>query len=1422
MNRTRWTICTVGKAAIVAAILLRFSPASALAGDWPMWRYDAGHTAACEHALPARLRLQWARELPAPRPAWPASQAKLQFDASYEPVAAGQSLFVPSMVNDSVTAYDTRTGAEKWRFYADGPVRFAPVVWRDRVYFVSDDGHLYCLSARDGSQQWKFRGGPSDRRVLGNDRLVSAWPARGAPVLYDGTIYFAASIWPFMGTFIHALDAATGNVVWSNSGSGSIYIKQPHSAPSFAGVAPQGYMAATADRLFIAGGRSVPACYDRHTGKFLYFDINSRQFGKTTGGYGVAASKGLFFNGVGIYRGEDGAGLLRVAPPVLAEDAILSVSKGALAASSYATDEREVTKKDRRGRERKVKVYFHKLTRRAALDPRLSRAVMKAGNRLFLAGDDMVAAVELDSDAATCTVTWEAQVPGEPWTMLAADDRLFVVTREGWLGCFGSGGGRPRTRRPRPAAASRKSPWTQKARAILEATRKREGYCVVAGVGSGRLAEELVRQSKLFVIAVDDDAEKVDAARRRLDRLGLYGTRVSVHNAKLPDLPPYLADLIVSEDPAAAGVGGSAAAEHVAAAARDMFRVLRPYAGVACLSPDAGGNAAFAAAAEGAHLANARLSRRGPLVLLEREGALPGSADWTHQYADAANSIVSRDRLVRAPLGLLWFGGPPHDKVLPRHGHGPTPQVIGGRLFIEGENLLRSVDVYTGRLLWERDFPDLGFYYRHTAHHPGANEIGSNYASAADGIYVVYKDRILRLDPASGRTLSELGPAPAAGAEPPRWGYVSLWQNLLVATSSPLAIPLPKRRKPNQPSKDSTPLIPQAAEWRYLGGSHPADEWTQPDFDDSAWQTGKAGFGYGDGDDQTVLPMRRKYTVVYIRHAFDAQAAAAEMGLMVRYDDAFIAYLNGREVVRAGVKKGRGRGASGINGHEAKGHDYFPIRSFKQFLRKGPNVLAIEGHNVNLGSSDFSLDPYLITSPGGGAATETVAPQVELHKVEGVDTAAAYSSASKCLVVMDRPIGRVLWTRKAKLNFRHNAIAVAAGKVFCIDAHSPKKLAYLKRRGYAPTDAPRLMALDVRTGDVLWSTDEDVFGTWLGYSEEHGVLLQGGSAFRDRAKDEVDKGMVAYRGRDGAVLWKDLDTKYNGPLVLHHDRILTNGSSGGKALHLLTGKDTGWTYRRNYGCNTVVASEHLITFRSGAAGFCDLANDGGTANLGGFKSGCTSNLIAANGVLNAPDYTRTCICAYQNQCSLAFVHDPSTETWTFGAPAPVGRFGVNLGAPGDRRDAAGTLWLDYPSVGGPSPALTLTVAPADVTWPRKHSLTMAGGPLPWVAASGVEGVTALTVTLPAGLEPGGTYTVRCHFAELLGKKPGDRVFHLAIQGDRVLRDFDIARAAGAADRGVVKEFRRVRAADTLTLSFVPVAGQPLICGIEVIAARGGP
>jgi hypothetical protein len=383
-----------------------------------------------------------------------------------------------------------------------------------------------------------------------------------------------------------------------------------------------------------------------------------------------------------------------------------------------------------------------------------------------------------------------------------------------------------------------------------------------------------------------------------------------------------------------------------------------------------------------------------------------------------------------------------------------------------------------------------------------------------------------------------------------------------------------------------------------------------------------------------------------------------------------------------------------------------------------------------------------------------------------------------------------------------------------------------------PSGKARLIALDARTGEPLWSTAEDVFGTWLSYSDEHDILLQAGSRAKDRLRDEVGKRMAAYRAADGYRLWKN-NSNYAGPVMLHHDTMITQGEAldlkTGKektCRHPLTGRTVPWQFVRNHGCNTAIGSEHLLTFRSAAAGYYDLANDGGTGNLGGFKSGCTSNLIVADGVLNAPDYTHTCTCSYQNQTSLAVVHDPEADLWTFSAfkpdDAPVRQVGINFGAPGDRLAENGTLWLDYPSVGGKSPDIEVVTSPENPEWFRSHPSRIRGSALNWVTASGATNVRNVRVRLSKGESRTRPYNIRLYFAEPEPLAPGQRVFDIALQGQQVLEGFDIAAEAGVPNRGLVKEFQAVKVADTLTLTLSPSASaghsRPILCGLDVIAA----
>lgn len=179
-------------------------------------------------------------------------------------------------------------------------------------------------------------------------------------------------------------------------------------------------------------------------------------------------------------------------------------------------------------------------------------------------------------------------------------------------------------------------------------------------------------------------------------------------------------------------------------------------------------------------------------------------------------------------------------------------------------------------------------------------------------------------------------------------------------------IGLPLDASEFQPA-DYAEVHPLNAEWSYLAGTDPSDDWKAPGFDASAWPTGPAGFGYGDDDDQTVLDdMRGEYTRVYVRHRIPAAAleGVEELALMIRFDDGFIAYAGGEEFVRERIEGGAGSGAIDVSSHEARSrYSYLPIPDWRSKLVGDELVIAIEGHNDRASSSDFTLDPFLIADP---------------------------------------------------------------------------------------------------------------------------------------------------------------------------------------------------------------------------------------------------------------------------------------------------------------------------------------------------------------------------------------------------------------------------------------------------------------------------
>lgn len=261
----------IGKYVARIFVVLVLANTMAAADDWPMWRKNGGRTGTTSEALPEKLALKWRRQLPPTSPAF--RNPRLQFDAGYEPVVAKGRLLIGSSRHDSVAAFDTNSGRKLWVYQTEGPIRFAPAVAGEAVCFGSDDGFLYCVDLITGRLRWKHQVVPSERRLLGNRRLISVWPVRGGPVVAEGRVYFAAGVWPFEGVFICALDIDTGKLIWRNERLGYLFGQQPHETKAIGGLAPQGYLIVDGNELIVPCSTAYPARLDRGTGRLIEFEL---------------------------------------------------------------------------------------------------------------------------------------------------------------------------------------------------------------------------------------------------------------------------------------------------------------------------------------------------------------------------------------------------------------------------------------------------------------------------------------------------------------------------------------------------------------------------------------------------------------------------------------------------------------------------------------------------------------------------------------------------------------------------------------------------------------------------------------------------------------------------------------------------------------------------------------------------------------------------------------------------------------------------------------------------------------------------------------------------------------------------------------------------------------------------------------------
>jgi hypothetical protein len=179
-------------------------------------------------------------------------------------------------------------------------------------------------------------------------------------------------------------------------------------------------------------------------------------------------------------------------------------------------------------------------------------------------------------------------------------------------------------------------------------------------------------------------------------------------------------------------------------------------------------------------------------------------------------------------------------------------------------------------------------------------------------------------------------------------------------------------------------LVPAGSAWRYRdNGSNQGTAWRAPSFNDSAWATGAAELGYGDGDETTTVsdgPDESRFITTYFRHAFAVAdpSVYASLTLSTLRDDGAVVYLNGVEVWRSENMPG------GSIGYQTRAEwalgtpeeaTFYDANVSSSLLVAGQNVLAVEVHQADVTSSDVSFDLRL---EGLTSFTVTRGPYLQL------------------------------------------------------------------------------------------------------------------------------------------------------------------------------------------------------------------------------------------------------------------------------------------------------------------------------------------------------------------------------------------------------------------------------------------------------------
>lgn len=1302
----------LGAALLIGLLTASASPPWTSAEDWPTWRNGNSRGGATAAVLQPADSPRWVyRAASAPRMAWSSAEGRLmenqlighlvKYDDAIHPVVVGDRVWFGSSVDHHLHCVDLLTGRELWTFATGGPIRLAPTVDQQRVYFGSDDGAAYCVAADSGQLIWKHQAGPAGDWLLARGEMISRWPVRTGVLVDQGTAYFGAGIFPHEDVFLYAVNAADGSVIW----------RQDNISVQDAGrndLSPQGHLLASADLLIVPSGRSLPAVFDRRTGELLHKRTHSWRTtaGGVVGGVQALLSDGqLYASGPHHWlameqrTGNVGFGWF-AGRQIVVQDEQAYVATGEVVAR---LDRLKYAVNSRRRHELEMKIYdtTRKLSGAGELAVQYRQQISEAekelrqiadigvdwqvpladdacllatGNLIYVGGPNQVTAFAKD----TGHQVWRADVDGQARGLVVAGKHLLVSTNTGAISCFPAADAASVAVPPTAPLVDNPFPpdeftelYAAAAEQILEQSGTRRGFCLVVGNEDGRLAYELARRSELQIYAVDADADRVRTARETLLPTGLYGTRIVVHQADAESLPysNYFANLVVSDTFLKTG--------RLPPQAAQIARHVKPLGGQIVLGhPQAasGTQNDFAGVLQWLDQTGlqdqASLKTTAAWNTLTRS-ALPGAGSWTHQYGSPANTAVSTDTRVQTSLGVLWYGDPGPGDMVNRHEGAVGPLASNGRLFVQGEWSIMAYDAYNGLFLWKHENPEAlrtGVFQ---------NQNPANIAASDDRVFHFVRDQCLELDAATGETLRVHRLPQALDDGQHQWGYVATQGGRLFGAATVRRELEARERRRGRRTQDATDVL------------------------------------------------------------------------------------------------------------------------FAIDLQTGQHLWSWQGQSISHHTIALSSDNlYFIDSSITGEQRDALLRQdkSQLQQLTGRD----------------------------------------------------RELAEERARA---ADVRRAVALEIGTGKLLWETPVDVTdcsdigagGGRLSLMFHDGVLLLGGANANGHYWKQFVAGefsrrrLVALSAADGYKLWAK-DANYKGRPIVIGEKVLAEPwafdlHSGEQQMrvHPLTGEQVPWSLMRTgHHCGILTGCDSgMLLFRSGDTAFYDLQADDGTKHFAGHRLGCWVNAIAANGLIMIPEASAGCVCQFSIASTIVLEPRESRRAWMIhsavGSETPVRTMAIAFGAPGDRRDAAGRLWLSYPrrrAYQETSLDVALDFKPVFQTGGRFTNINEAGVQLPnaaaaWLYASWAEGLQQLTIPLLGPGDAPATYRLKLHVTRPTAGAAEPVVLDVQLQGQTVLSNVTLPADSSPALQPWVHELSGIAVSDDLVLQLVPRQGSPRLHALEI-------